>query len=240
MEFLLTKLDHSSKDDVQFAYEIYEKTLDSEYNIRNIRDIIIMRRKEEAKRQIDLKSIVSLQSDKESQQNAIDTKNDGASYDSKEKADAPKKENNKFNSIIEKIVNIIGEYLGIDIGKLCKRKSRENDKDDRERHRSTKREKKKNSKYNKKKQREELIVQKLGKKGRRKGLKDINLMEFIKEYAIEKNEEAVTLSVTLPAGSTTNVNPSLLADEIQKQYSEEIYYVLLRKELYLEDMTEFR
>lgn len=88
--------------------------------------------------------------------------------------------------------------------------------------------------------REELIVQKLGKKGRRKVIKDINLMEFIKEYAIEKNEEAVTLSVTLPAGSTTNVNPSLLADEIQKQYSEEIYYVLLRKELYLEDMTEFR
>ena len=159
MEFLLTKLDHSSKDDVQFAYEIYEKTLDSEYNIRNIRDIIIMRRKEEAKRQIDLKSIVSLQSDNESQQNAIDTENDGASYDNKEKADAPKKENNKFNSIIEKIVNIIGEYLGIDIGKLCKRKSRENDKDDRERHRSTKREKKKKSKYNKKKQREELIVQ---------------------------------------------------------------------------------
>ena len=88
--------------------------------------------------------------------------------------------------------------------------------------------------------REELIVQKLGKKGRRKVLKDINLMEFIKEYSIRKTDEGVTVEITLPAGSTTNVNPSLLADEIEKQYSEDIYYVLLRKELYLEDMREFR
>ena len=87
---------------------------------------------------------------------------------------------------------------------------------------------------------EEIIVQKLGKKGRRKVLKDINLAEFIKEYKISKNEKGVAVEIILPAGSTTNVNPSLLADEIQKQYSEDIYYVLLRKELYLEDMTEFR
>ena len=87
---------------------------------------------------------------------------------------------------------------------------------------------------------EEIIVQKLGKKGRRKVLKDINLAEFIKDYSITKTENGVTVEIILPAGSTTNVNPSLLADEVQKQYSEEIYYVLLRKELYLEDMTEFR
>lgn len=88
--------------------------------------------------------------------------------------------------------------------------------------------------------REEIIVQKLGKKGRRKILKDINLSEFIKEYSIRKNENGASVEIILPAGSTTNVNPSLLADEIVKQYSEDIYYVLLRKELYLEDMTEFR
>lgn len=86
----------------------------------------------------------------------------------------------------------------------------------------------------------EIIVQKLGKKGRKKILKDINLAEFIKEYKIIKTENGVTLEIVLPAGSTTNVNPSLLADEVQSRYSEEIYYVLLRKELYLEDMTEFR
>lgn len=158
MEFLLTKLDHSSKDDVQLAYEIYEKTLDSDYNIRNIRDIIIMRRQDEAKRQIDLKPIVSLQSDNVSQHNAIETENDGDSFNNKEKKAASKKEINKLNIIIEKIVNIIGEYLGIDISKLCKRKCRENYKDDSESYRSTKREKKKNSKNNRKNQGEELIV----------------------------------------------------------------------------------
>lgn len=87
---------------------------------------------------------------------------------------------------------------------------------------------------------EEIIVQKLSKKGRRKVLKDINLAEFIKEYSIRKTESGVTVEIVLPAGSTTNVNPSLLADEIEKQYGNDIYYVLLRKELYLEDMTEFR
>lgn len=158
MEFLLTKLDHSSKDDVQLAYEIYEKTLDSDYNIRNIRDIIIMRRQDEAKRQIDLKPIASLQSDNVSQHNAIETENDDDSFNNKEKKVASKKEINKFNIIIEKIVNIIGEYLGIDISKLCKRKCKEKYKDDSESYRSTKREKKKNSKNNRKNQGEELIV----------------------------------------------------------------------------------
>ena len=86
----------------------------------------------------------------------------------------------------------------------------------------------------------EIVVQKLSKKGRRKVLKDINLAYFIKEYSISKTETGVTVEIILPAGSTTNVNPSLLADEVQKQYKEDIYYVLLRKELYLEDMTEFR
>lgn len=87
---------------------------------------------------------------------------------------------------------------------------------------------------------DELIVQKLSKKGRRKILKDINLIEYVKEYSTETEDDCVKLFVTLPAGSTTNINPSLLADEIQKSLGEEITYVILRKELYKEDMSEFR
>ncbi len=85
---------------------------------------------------------------------------------------------------------------------------------------------------------EELIVQKLGKKGRHKVLKDINLIEFIKQYKIGKLDNRVKLSVTLPAGSTTNVNPSLLADEIQKR-AQGVSYSLVRKKLLIEDMTDF-
>ena len=86
---------------------------------------------------------------------------------------------------------------------------------------------------------DELIVQKLGKKGRYKVLKDINLIEFIKSYSVSSFGERVKLNVVLPAGSTTNVNPSLLADEIQKRAAG-ISYSLIRKQLLTESMEQFR
>lgn len=87
--------------------------------------------------------------------------------------------------------------------------------------------------------REELIVQKLGKKGRHKVLKDINLIEFIKRYNVTTNGERVKLNLILPAGSVTNVNPSLLADEIVKEYGD-ISYTIIRRQLLTEDMEKFR
>lgn len=86
---------------------------------------------------------------------------------------------------------------------------------------------------------DELIVQKLGKKGRHKVLKDINLIEFIKDYKVSSSGERVKLNLTLPAGSTTNVNPSLLADEVQKNAGD-IGYTIVRKQLMTADMTTFR
>ncbi len=86
---------------------------------------------------------------------------------------------------------------------------------------------------------DELIVQKLGKKGRHKVLKDINLIEFIKQYSVSSSGERVKLTITLPAGSTTNVNPSLLADEVQKNAGD-IGYTIVRKKLMVEDGTTFR
>ncbi len=86
---------------------------------------------------------------------------------------------------------------------------------------------------------DELIVQKLGKKGRHKVLKDINLIEFIKEYKISKLDSRIKLSVVLPAGSTTNVNPSLIADEVQKRAGKGVSYSLIRKKLLIDSMEEF-
>ena len=83
-----------------------------------------------------------------------------------------------------------------------------------------------------------LIVQKLGKKGRHKVLKDIDLIEFIIDYKIGVMGDRVKLSVTLPAGSTTNINPSLLADEISKNNGD-VAYTLIRKQLLLESKDKF-
>ena len=86
---------------------------------------------------------------------------------------------------------------------------------------------------------DELIVQKLGKKGRHKVLKDINLMEFISDCKVSSMGERVKISLTLPAGSVTNINPSLLADEILKTH-EDTSYTIIRKKLMVEDGTTFR
>lgn len=85
----------------------------------------------------------------------------------------------------------------------------------------------------------ELIVQKLGKKGRRKVYKDINLIEFIKSYSLKQDDNKVILNIILPAGSTTNVNPSLLADEIIKHNSD-CGYIIRRKKLLTAQMEDFR
>ncbi len=86
---------------------------------------------------------------------------------------------------------------------------------------------------------EEIIVQKLGKKGRRKVLKDVNLSEFLQSYSISSFDDLVKLTVVFPAGSTTNINPALLADEIVKQNGGELSYSIIRRSLMLENMEEF-
>ena len=86
---------------------------------------------------------------------------------------------------------------------------------------------------------DELIVQKLGKKGRHKVLKDINLMEFISDCKVSSMGERVKISLTLPAGSVTNINPSLLADEILKTH-EDTSYTIIRKKLMTSDKSTFR
>lgn len=85
----------------------------------------------------------------------------------------------------------------------------------------------------------ELVVQKLGKKGHKKVYKDIDLLPHIKSYEIKEREDILTLSLVLPAGSTTNINPSLLADEIIKDAGENDYYIIKRKQLFDKDMKAF-
>lgn len=54
---------------------------------------------------------------------------------------------------------------------------------------------------------EEILTQKVGKKGK---VKELNLAEKITDCKLTKNGEAATLCLTLPAGGADNVNPTLL------------------------------
>ena len=85
---------------------------------------------------------------------------------------------------------------------------------------------------------EHLLVQKLGKKGHKKVFKEIDLLEYLQSYSTALSDGVLRLHLVLPAGSTTNVNPALLCDEIMK-YAGGGYYVITRKQLLTKDMEPF-
>lgn len=100
MEFMLAKLDHGDKENVQPAYDIYQKTLDTDYSILDIREMILRRRQEAAREQANYETIadVELPEIKPDEAEIINDTGD-------------KKENDFF----KKLADMIEEYLGINI-----------------------------------------------------------------------------------------------------------------------------
>ncbi len=85
----------------------------------------------------------------------------------------------------------------------------------------------------------ELTVEKPGKQGRKKVMKSFNLLEFIESSLITETENAVVLTVVLPAGSVKNINPFLLSEKIVAACGETVNADVIRKKLMLEDGSEF-
>lgn len=86
----------------------------------------------------------------------------------------------------------------------------------------------------------EFIVEKMGKKGRHKELKQINLIEHMKSAETKISGESVICTMVLHAGGSTNVNPSLFSDKITEMSGQELTVNIIRKKLLLENMEEFR
>ena len=86
----------------------------------------------------------------------------------------------------------------------------------------------------------EFIVEKMGKKGRHKELKQINLIEHMKSAETKISGSDVLCSIVLHAGGSTNVNPSLFSDKITLMSGQELTVDIIRKKLLLENMEEFR
>ena len=86
---------------------------------------------------------------------------------------------------------------------------------------------------------DEIIIQKPGKKGHKKVMKEIDLKPLIFDPGITDTENGVRLFVRLPAGSKSNINPSLLADLIGKEIPESVC-LITRKRLLTADLTEFK
>ncbi len=73
--------------------------------------------------------------------------------------------------------------------------------------------------------RDSIVVLKKTKKG---GEKEIEVADKIKAFAVDTLDNDTTLSITLPAGSTENLNPELFLNKFFEEYGRYYCYVVNR------------
>ena len=81
----------------------------------------------------------------------------------------------------------------------------------------------------------ELVIEKKTKAG----MKEVDLLPYIKEIEITENSESVRLNVTLPAGNTTNIGLTLLLKAIERYMNSELNFTMIRHGLFTEEMKPF-
>lgn len=87
---------------------------------------------------------------------------------------------------------------------------------------------------------EELFAEKTGKKGRKKVIKQVNIIPMIFKKDLEIKRNKVCCDFILSAGNEKNLNPTLLMETVSKEL--EIYPVsenIVRKKLLIKDFEEF-
>ncbi|MEG1846183.1 MAG: TIGR03936 family radical SAM-associated protein [Oscillospiraceae bacterium] len=87
---------------------------------------------------------------------------------------------------------------------------------------------------------DEILAEKKSKKGKNKIFKQINLKEQIKSFSVANEEKAVIINTVLNAGSSNNLNPTLLTDTLIKNFDKEIECIdIVKLNIYTELMKEF-
>ena len=87
----------------------------------------------------------------------------------------------------------------------------------------------------------ELTCEKSGKSGHKKIMKTVNVSEHIREYQLDDSGKDLLLTVTLPAGSTFNLNPIQLMDAVSARLGRRVYPPLtVRTALLCADGCEFK
>ncbi len=75
---------------------------------------------------------------------------------------------------------------------------------------------------------DEILVDKKTKKG----IKKIDIKEYFKDAKHYDTDKDVVVRVILPAGSTTNINPTLLVKALNEKYDIEVYYDITRVDVF--------
>lgn len=85
-----------------------------------------------------------------------------------------------------------------------------------------------------------LTCEKSGKSGHKKIMKTVNVSEHIRDFRIDDTEQGLLLTVTLPAGSTFNLNPIQLMEAVSARLGRRVYPPLtVRTALLCADGGEF-
>ncbi len=83
--------------------------------------------------------------------------------------------------------------------------------------------------------REEIVVEKRTKSG----VKEVNIQPFFTEVELAVENGKVKMAMTLPAGSTENINPALFFEALKQYQGCEPYVQMERTGLYDASMTPF-
>ena len=84
-----------------------------------------------------------------------------------------------------------------------------------------------------------LLDEYLVPKKTKSGIKDVNVSEFLKLIEINPDTEELNISVTLPTGSSNNVNIQLLFKAIEKYVGSDVYYEITRHGVFNKEMKPF-
>ena len=86
-----------------------------------------------------------------------------------------------------------------------------------------------------------LLDEFLVPKKTKSGIKDINVSEYLKLIEIDFiDNEHLNISVTLPAGSTNNVNVQLLITALESYVENDVYYDITRLGVFDKEMHPFK
>lgn len=71
------------------------------------------------------------------------------------------------------------------------------------------------------------------------GIKDVDVSQYLKLIEIAPDNETLSVSVTLPAGSSNNVNIQLLVNALESYIGSDVYYDITRLGVFNKEMCPF-
>lgn len=84
---------------------------------------------------------------------------------------------------------------------------------------------------------DEVLVE---KKTKKKGIKEIDIKPYLNNFKLERNIGGAILNITLPAGSVTNINPTLIQKAVERYYNTEIDFNVTKIDMLNKNLKSFK